>query len=50
MREAIHTASDFHIDISIFGELGGKVLLLYEAVGEVSEVDAHVLKAGHRSV
>ena len=31
----IHTASDFHVDISIFGDLGGKVVLLYKVVGEV---------------
>ena len=50
MWEAIHPASNFHVDISIFGDIGGKVVLLYEIVGEVGEFEAHVLKAGHRSV
>ena len=50
MWEAIHAVSDFRIDVSIFGGLGGKVVLLHEVVGEVGEFEMHVLEAGHWSV
>ena len=48
--EAIHAASDFFVDVSIYGDLGGKVVLLHGVVGEVCEFETHVLKAGHWGV
>ena len=50
MWEAIHAASDFYVDVSISGQLGDKVVLLHEVVGEVCEFEMHVLKAGHWGV
>ena len=50
MWEARNTTSDFHVYVSIFGDLGGTVLLLYEVVGEVDKFEAHILEAEHQSV
>ena len=50
MWETIHAASDFYVDVSIYGELGGNVVLLHEVFGEVCEFDTHVLEAGHWDV
>ena len=50
MWETILAASDFHVDVSIFGDLGGKVVLLHKVGGEVSEFETHVLETGHWGV
>ena len=46
----MHAASDFYVDVSISGELGGKVVLLNKVVGEVCDFETHVLKAEHWGV
>ena len=47
MWEAIRATSDLYVDLSTFGDFGGKVVLLREIVGEVCEFETHVLEAGH---
>ena len=47
MWGTIHAASDLYVDVPISGDLGGKVVLLHEVIGDVCEFEMHVLEAGH---
>ena len=48
--ESIHSSTDLNVDVSIFGECGGEIVLLDKIFGEVAEFEAHVCVAGHNGV
>ena len=48
LGEAIHTSSNFDIDVTVFDDFGGKFVVL-DVVGQVGEFETHICEAGHRS-
>jgi len=48
--ESIHTSSDFNVDVAIFDDFGGEIVLVDKIFWEVTELEAHVLIADHRGV
>ena len=48
--DSIHSSSDFNLDVPIFDDFGGEVVLLYKIIREVAEFEVHVFVAGNRSV
>ena len=45
--ESIHSSPDINVDVSIFGDFGGEIVLLDEIFGEVAEFKAHIFVAVH---
>ena len=50
MWESMHSSPDLDMDVSIFGDFGGNIVLLEKIFGEVAEFETHVFVAGHRGV
>ena len=50
MRKSIHLTSDLNIDIPIFGDFGGKVVLFDKIIREVTEFEPHIFIAEHWGV
>ena len=50
MWEAIHSVSNFNVDVAIFGDFGWEIILLDKILGKVPELEAHVFISGHESV
>ena len=48
--ESIHSLSDFDIDVPIFSDFGGKIVLLDKVVEEVAKFEPHIFVVRHRSV
>ena len=48
--ESIHSSPDIDVDVFIFGDFGGEIVLLDEIFGEVAEFKAHIFVAGNRGV
>ena len=48
--KSIHSSSDFNVDVAIYGDFGGEIVLLDKIFWEVAELEAHVLVAGHWGV
>ena len=51
LRKSVHPAPDFGVDIPIFGDFGGKVVLFDKIIGEVAGFYyLHIFIAGHWGV
>ena len=50
MWESMHSSPDLDMDVSIFGDFGGNIVLLEKIFGEVAEFETHVFVAGHRGI
>ena len=48
--ESTHYLLDLNVDISIFSDFGGEIILIEKSFGEVAEFEAHVFVAGHMGV
>ena len=47
---SIHSSPDLDVDVSIFGEFGGEIVLIEKISGEVAGSEAHVFVVVHRGV
>ena len=49
LGESIHAPYDFDIDVTIFGDLRPKIILLDDVFGDVGNFETHVFETLHRS-
>ena len=50
LRKSVHPAPDFDVDVPIFGNFGGKVVLFDKIIRDVAEFEPHIFVAGHWGV
>ena len=50
LRKSVHPTSYFNIDVSIFCDFGGEIVLFHKILGEVTEFEVHIFIAGYWSI
>ena len=47
LRKSVHPVPDFYVDLPIFGDSGGKIILFDKIIRDVAEFEPHIFVVGH---